>query len=73
MDALLAIHKAGVQHCHFDEQSVVLRKDNVPIIVGFGGAEEVEGLEAGEDEHPDLGEAWDCSYGYGGQTSVEKE
>ena len=39
----------------------------------FDGAEEVEGLEAGEDEHPDLREARDCLCGYEGQTSAEKE
>ncbi|KAI0756157.1 hypothetical protein C8Q80DRAFT_1215223 [Daedaleopsis nitida] len=39
MDALVAIHQAGVRHGDFNEVSIVLRKDNTPIIVGFGGAE----------------------------------
>lgn len=40
MDALLAIHKAGVHHGNFCEGSVVLQSTNTPMIVGFGGAEE---------------------------------
>ncbi|KAI0701267.1 hypothetical protein C8T65DRAFT_579743 [Cerioporus squamosus] len=40
MDALVAVHRAGVRHSDFGERSIVLRADNTPVLVGFGGAEE---------------------------------
>ncbi|RDX50542.1 hypothetical protein OH76DRAFT_1402601 [Lentinus brumalis] len=40
MDALVAVHQAGVRHSDFGEHSIVIRKDNTPVLVGFGGAED---------------------------------
>ena len=40
MDALVAVHEAGVRHCDFSEHSIIVREDNTPILVGFGGAED---------------------------------
>ena len=38
--AMLALHKAGVQHGDFHERSIVLRaSDNAPVLVGFGSAD----------------------------------
>ena len=41
MNALLAVHKAGVHLGAFNEAHIVVReRDNTPLLVGFGSAEE---------------------------------
>ena len=41
MNALLAVHKAGVHHGAFNEAHIVVRDgDNAPLLVGFGSAHE---------------------------------